>query len=153
MHCDHCKASASHQWASGPCRVPESTASPLVLGEAEVMRPDMIMKRLGSCHPSCGFHSKSRPRSIIPVVMVRSPKSHSAGRFMHRSLLRQESLASTASSRQHNPKLGRPPVFSTELLKPCKVIINGKMDAANYSAYSGYAHLGAGTVQSLYLQS
>eukprot|EP00913_Durusdinium_trenchii_P009539 g8963.t1 len=24
------------------------------------------------------------------------------------------------------------------------VIINGKMDAANYSAYSGYAHLGAG---------
>ena len=25
-----------------------------------------------------------------------------------------------------------------------KVIINGKMDAANYSAYSGYAHLGAG---------
>ena len=25
-----------------------------------------------------------------------------------------------------------------------EVIINGKMDAANYSAYSGYAHLGAG---------
>ena len=24
------------------------------------------------------------------------------------------------------------------------MIINGKMDAANYSAYSGYAHLGAG---------
>jgi hypothetical protein len=24
------------------------------------------------------------------------------------------------------------------------VIINGKMDAATYSAYSGYAHLGAG---------
>ncbi|CAE7764823.1 VAP [Symbiodinium sp. CCMP2456] len=27
------------------------------------------------------------------------------------------------------------------------VIINGKMDAANYSAYSGYAHLGAGSWQ------
>ena len=43
-------------------------------------------------------------------------------------------------------------VFGTELLKPCKVIINGKMDAANYSAYSGYTHLGAGTAQSLYRQ-
>ena len=72
---------------------------------------------------------------------------------MHQSLLRRESLASTASSQRRNPELGRPGFCNTELLKPCKVIINGKMDAANYSAYSGYAHLGAGTVQSLYLQS
>lgn len=32
---------------------------------------------------------------------------------------------------------------------PDEVIINGKMDAANYSAYSGYAHLGAGAWGSL----
>ena len=30
-----------------------------------------------------------------------------------------------------------------------QVIINGKMDAANYSAYSGYAHLGAGWVRQM----
>ena len=32
----------------------------------------------------------------------------------------------------------------TGLRMTIQVIINGKMDAANYSAYSGYAHLGAG---------
>ena len=30
------------------------------------------------------------------------------------------------------------------------MIINGKMDAANYSAYSGYAHLGAGSAGQIF---
>ena len=97
-----------------------------------VMRPDMIMK------------------SIIPVVM--------AGVLgIYGTCL--SFAASQTPCASVKPSKPRPPGCSdsNELQFACTsaprspglitaVIINGKMDAANYSAYSGYAHLGAGSI-------
>lgn len=69
-------------------------------------------------------------KSIIPVVRF----LHSEESYELRSWL--EFWASTASSQRWGG------ISGCRLL--AEVIINGKMDAANYSAYSGYAHLGAG---------